>query len=30
MLPKWLVRVDVEARKVLLRDLDDIPLQESP
>ena len=30
MLPKWLVRVDVEARKVLLKDLDDIPLQESP
>ncbi|MGB5368578.1 MAG: ribosome maturation factor RimM [Polyangiales bacterium] len=30
MLPKWLVRVDVEDRKVLLKDLDDIPLQESP
>jgi len=30
MLPKWLVRVDVEAGKVLLKDLDDIPLQKSP
>jgi 16S rRNA processing protein RimM len=27
MLPRWLVRVDMEARKVHLRDLDDIPLQ---
>ncbi len=27
MLPKWLDRVDVEAGKVLLKDLDDIPLQ---
>jgi 16S rRNA processing protein RimM len=29
MLPKWLDRVDVEAGKVLLKGLDDIPLQES-
>jgi len=29
MLPKWLVRVDVDAGKVLLRDLDDIPLQKT-
>jgi 16S rRNA processing protein RimM len=27
MLPKWLDRVDVEAGQVLLKDLDDIPLQ---
>jgi 16S rRNA processing protein RimM len=27
MLPKWLERVDVEAGRVHLRDLDDIPLQ---
>jgi len=27
MLPKWLDRVDVDAGKVLLKDLDDIPLQ---
>ncbi|MGB3051755.1 MAG: ribosome maturation factor RimM [Polyangiales bacterium] len=27
MLPKWLDRVDVEGGKVLLKDLDDIPLQ---
>jgi 16S rRNA processing protein RimM len=29
MLPKWLDRVDVEAGKVFLKDLDDIPLQKS-
>ena len=27
MLPRWLVRVDVESKKVHLKDLDDIPLQ---
>ncbi len=27
MLPKWLDRVDIDADKVLLKDLDDIPLQ---
>jgi 16S rRNA processing protein RimM len=27
MLPKWLDRVDVDAGRVLLKDLDDIPLQ---
>ncbi|MGB5312645.1 MAG: hypothetical protein WBN38_11290, partial [Polyangiales bacterium] len=27
MLPRWLDRVDVEAGKVHLKDLDDIPLQ---
>ena len=29
MLPKWLDRVDVDAGKVLFKDLDDIPLQKS-
>jgi len=29
MLPKWLDRIDVEAGKVHLKDLDDIPLQKS-
>jgi 16S rRNA processing protein RimM len=29
MLPNWLDRVDVEAGKVLLKDLDDIPVQKS-
>jgi len=29
MLPKWLDRVDVEAGRVHLKDLDDIPLQKS-
>jgi hypothetical protein len=27
MLPRWLVRVDVESKQVHLKDLDDIPLQ---
>ena len=27
MLPRWLVRVDLESKKVHLKDLDDIPLQ---
>lgn len=30
MLPRWLVRVDVEAGKVHLKDLDDIPVQRRP